>query len=183
MSDESTPDQRQAILDAAIAVLQDDGAAALTVRRVASGAGCSTTGVYTWFGGKGGLVDALYVEGFERFDAALDAADHDLVSQARAYRRWGLADSTYYLIMFGSAVPGHEPSEQAVARSLASFDRLVRMVNAELGPDHAGDRAYHLWATIHGYVMLELQGLAPPLLIDADAAYERAIELVLSSVR
>ena len=46
--------------------------AALTVRNVAAAAGCSTTGVYTYFGGKDGLVDAIFVDGFEKFDAALD---------------------------------------------------------------------------------------------------------------
>ena len=33
------------------------------MRAVAKGAGCSTTGVYTWFGGKQGLVEAIFVDG------------------------------------------------------------------------------------------------------------------------
>src|SRR4051812_15889204 len=70
-SSEARPDARAAILAAALRILQHEGAGALTVRSVASGAGCSTTGVYTWFGGKNGLVEAIFVDGFQRFGAAL----------------------------------------------------------------------------------------------------------------
>ena len=55
-------------------VLQRDGAAALTVRNITAEAGCSTTGIYTYFGGKHGLVEAIFVEGFESFDRPPDRA-------------------------------------------------------------------------------------------------------------
>jgi AcrR family transcriptional regulator len=67
-------DTRARILDAALRLLADEGHAALTVRRVATEAGCSTIGVYTWFGGKDGLIDALWTEGFASFAAALRRA-------------------------------------------------------------------------------------------------------------
>ena len=56
------------LVRAALTVLQRDGAAALTVRNITAEAGCSTTGIYTYFGGKQGLVEAIFVEGFESFD-------------------------------------------------------------------------------------------------------------------
>ena len=61
------------LVQAALTVLQRDGAAALTVRNITAEAGCSTTGIYTYFGGKNGLVEAIFVEGFESFDAAIRA--------------------------------------------------------------------------------------------------------------
>lgn len=176
----STPDQRAAILDAALRVLRDEGPAALTVRRIAAGAGCSTTGVYTWFGGKDGLVDALFVAGFEAFDAALDAAGGGLAAQGRAYRRWALSAPTSYLLMFGEAVPGHVQSDEAKARAEASFDRLVERVGDEVGGSDAREQAFHLWAVIHGYVMLELQSMAPPDLDDAETRFERGLRLAVS---
>ncbi|MEO1060894.1 MAG: TetR/AcrR family transcriptional regulator [Actinomycetota bacterium] len=167
----STLDQRDRILTSAVQVLQDEGAGALTVRRVAAGADCSTTGVYTYFGGKEGLVDALFVEGFTSFDAALDEVGHDLVELGRTYRRWALDHSTYYLVMFGRAVPDFEPSDQAMATAARSFERLVDAVaRAHPTADDATarQRAFHLWATVHGYVMLELQGMSPPGLEDIE---------------
>ena len=161
----STPDPRARILASALSVLQDEGAAALTVRRVAAGAGCSTTGVYTYFGGKDGLVDALFVEGFQSFDEALVAAGHDLVDLGAAYRRWALDHPTHYLVMFGRAVPDYVPSPDALHTAAPSFERRVDAVGRDR-PDVALDevrrRAFHLWATVHGYVMLDLQGMSPP---------------------
>ncbi|MFD0660124.1 TetR/AcrR family transcriptional regulator [Thermocatellispora tengchongensis] len=51
---------RTAILDAAIRLLADEGPAALTVRRISGDVGCSTKVIYTMFGGKDGLVEALW---------------------------------------------------------------------------------------------------------------------------
>ena len=58
---------RDRLVAAALEVLQREGAAALTVRNITQLAGCSTTGVYTYFGGKQGLVEAIYLDGFDAF--------------------------------------------------------------------------------------------------------------------
>lgn len=161
----STPDQRRAILDAALTVLSRDGEAAFTVRNIAKEAGCSTTGVYTWFGGKAGLVDAIFVEGFESFDAALRpayAAD-DPVAPGRAYRRWALENRTHFLVMFGRAVPDVGPGDAALARGYESFLLLVSHIQAmrpDLAERDAFDWAYHVNATVHGYVLTELTGMS-----------------------
>ena len=65
---------RRALLDAASRLLVEEGPQALSMRRVAAAAGCSTTVLYTLFGGKEGLADALYREGFARLTAAIQAA-------------------------------------------------------------------------------------------------------------
>jgi AcrR family transcriptional regulator len=172
--DSVTSDQRAAILTAAIGIVQNEGAAALTVRNVAAAAGCSTTGVYTYFGGKDGLVDAIFVDGFERFDAALEkAADHApdpmqcLLLTGQTYRAWALANPTQYQVMFTRAIPDFYASEPALARALQSFEALVGRVSRaiESGDLDAGDPhelAMHVWATVHGYVMLELMQMQPP---------------------
>jgi AcrR family transcriptional regulator len=169
----STPEQRRTILDAALTVLSRDGEARFTVRNVAHEAGCSTTGLYTWFGGKSGLVDAIFVEGFESFDRELApayAAD-DILAAGRAYRRWALANRTHYLVMFGRAVPDADPGPDALARGYRSFlalVALVRRIRPELGEDEAFSWAYHVNATAHGYVMTEISGMsaAPPEALD-----------------
>lgn len=181
----STPDQRDRILASAVAVLDEEGASALTVRRVAAGAGCSTTGVYTYFGGKDGLVDALFIEGFTSFDAAIVAAGHALRELGIAYRRWALDHPTYYLVMFGGAVPDYEPSDEAMVTAGRSFDRLVDAVaRAHPSTDAAPtrQRAYHLWATMHGYVMLELQGMTPPDLDVVEDLFALGVDQVVGSL-
>lgn len=162
----SSPDQRRQILDAALTVLAREGEGGFTVRRIAEEAGCSTTGLYTWFGGKAGLVDAIFVEGFEGFDAALAPAyaGGDTRRVGATYRRWALANRTHFLVMFGRAVPDVRPGDDALARGYESFLRLVahvRDAHPRLSEAEAFDWAYHLNAGIHGYVMTELTGMSP----------------------
>src|ERR671937_275766 len=135
MTNESTPSfeappggvNRTDLLAAALRVLRDEGPSALRVRRVAAEAGCSTMGVYTWFGGKEGLVEAMWVDGFRRLQSALlDASAggqplRRLAHLGVVYRDWALAHSTEYELMFGRAVPEFEPSLGAKAEAAPAF--------------------------------------------------------------
>ena len=64
---------RRTLLDAASRLLVAEGPQALTMRRVAAAVGCSTTVLYTAFGSKDGLADALFLEGFQRLRRRLEA--------------------------------------------------------------------------------------------------------------
>lgn len=173
----STVEMRQRLLDAALEVIRRDGAAALTVRSVTAEAGCSTTGVYTYFGGKHGLVEAIFVDGFEAFDRAtqplLEAGD--LVAACRAYRRWALDNKTQYLVMFGGVVPDYAPSDAARWRALESFFGLARAVERHDPSGDPGERAYRVFATQHGLVMLELAGMSAATEDEAAGLYDRAM--------
>lgn len=173
---------RERLIRAALTVLQRGGAAALTVRNITAEAGCSTTGVYTYFGGKSGLVEAIFVEGFEGFDEAVGPAliDGDLTAAGIAYRRWALDHPTQYMVMFGRAVPEFEPSPAALARAAASFAQLTGGVATALRTDHAEDHAYHLFATVHGYVMLEMSGMGPHDDAEAASRYQRALRALIA---
>jgi AcrR family transcriptional regulator len=72
--------------------------------------GCSTTVLYTMFGGKEGLADALSREGFERLRCRLDRVpDEDPLARLRAlahaYRANALAERAYYRVMFQRPSP------------------------------------------------------------------------------
>ena len=168
---------RERLVLAAVAVLRREGAAALTVRNITTEAGCSTTGIYTYFGGKSGLVEAIFVEGFEGFDDAVGPAlaEGDLTTAGHEYRRWALDHPTQYMVMFGRAVPDFEPSPAALERAAASFAGLTAGVARALRRDDAEDHAYHLFATVHGYVMLEMSGMGPHDTADANTRFERAL--------
>jgi AcrR family transcriptional regulator len=81
---------REGMLDAASHLLQTEGAAALTVRKVAEAVNCSTTLLYSIFGGKDGLSNALYLEGFERFKSEFLSYEATL-----AEKRKPVASSAY----------------------------------------------------------------------------------------
>jgi AcrR family transcriptional regulator len=181
-------EQGKALLDAASRLLASDGPSGLTVRRIASDAGCSTMGVYSRFGSKDGVVDHLYMEGFRRLIGAMDAvgdSDDPLADLRRcglAYRRNAIENATYYLVMFARAVPGFVPSDEAQTVSYASFEQLVERVSRcqAAGAYREGEpheMAEVIWGAIHGHVMLELVGMQATK-DDPAVRYERMLDVI-----
>ena len=175
---------RAALLDVASGLLVDEGPHALSMRRIADAAGCSTTVLYTLFGSKEGIAEGLFRRGFELFAQELasvppgdDAVDR-LTRLATQYRASALKNPAYYRIMFGRAIPGYRPSPDAIAFSLTTLDVLVEAVRAALeagtiAGDDAWSTAAALWVAAHGAVSLELDGYLPPEA--AEATYWRLL--------
>jgi AcrR family transcriptional regulator len=159
---------RRLVLDTASSLLEDEGPGALTMRRIAGEIGCSTTVLYTMFGGKSGIAEGLWLEGFDRLGAALDRAQganplERLAAMGRAYRANALANRSYYLVMFQRPIPGFEPSPEAYAASLKPLhcltDAVADCVHAGVfRPEDPAHIAGVLWAATHGAVSLELAG-------------------------
>ncbi len=176
---------RLKLLDRAGELIAADGPKALSLRKLAADAGTSTTAVYSLFGSKPDLVNALYTEGFRRFGARMagtplagDAVE-DLVTLGSAYRASALADPNLYGIMFTRSVPGFEPNEDAeeLAReTLKPLERTIRQAIADgvfvdVPPETV---AVACWAFVHGLVSLELTGNLPEE-FDVTSTYETAL--------
>lgn len=160
---------RATILDAATHLLVTEGPAALTVRRISARVGCSTKVIYTMFGGKDGLAEALLSEGFARFERALAAVPrHEdplvhLGALGHAYRAYALAEPDYYRVMFQEALAGFQPSRDARREAKASFHMLVEAVDdcleaGRLVGGEAKEIADVVWMAVHGAVSLEISG-------------------------
>jgi AcrR family transcriptional regulator len=159
---------RRLVLDAASRLLEAEGPEALTMRRIAGEVGCSTSVLYTMFGGKAGVAEGLWREGFERLRGAMErVADDDplgrLAALGRAYRENALANRAYYAIMFQRPIPGFHPSAEAYAESLRPLrilvDAAADCIRAGVFRDaDPGRVAGVLWAAAHGAVSLELAG-------------------------
>lgn len=163
---------RVRLLDEAGRLLSAEGPAALSLRRLATDVGTSTTAVYSLFGGKSALVRAVFLEAFRRFGARLDAvplADNPLehlLNLGIAYRDSALADPHLYAIMFGPVIPEFEPEPEDKAVALATMNPLIAAVRAVASAGLLVDAAPEtvaiaLWAHAHGMVSLELGGSMP----------------------
>lgn len=159
---------RRQILDKASALLETEGPGALTMRRLAGEVGASTSVLYTMFGGKSGIAEALWREGFAQLYRALERADgpgplNRLAAMGRTYRDNALANRSYYAVMFQRPIPGFEPSDDAYQEALRTLEILADCVSdciaarvfRPVDPDHV---ARVLWAAAHGAVSLELAG-------------------------
>jgi len=162
-----------ALMKAAAQLLANEGPEALTVRRIAATAGCSTMGLYSRFGGKDGVVERLWLDGFTRLREAVEASPvtddplHDLEQIGVTYRRWALENATTYGIMFNRAVPDFAPSEEAKEASIRTFAIVVDAVRRAQAQGHfpeaqPEDIGYVVWAVAHGSVSLEIAGMTGP---------------------
>ncbi|GAB2913937.1 TetR/AcrR family transcriptional regulator [Nonomuraea fastidiosa] len=160
---------RSRLLDVAVNLLQSDGPDSLTMRRIAAEAGCTTTVIYTMFGNREGLAEALYLEGFERFRRYLEAVPprrnpyEHLTALSPAYRQACLSEPGYYSLMFERAIPGFEPSERARTLARAALNILDRVIAdcisaGYLVPTQPRKIADALWSAAQGAISLERAG-------------------------
>ena len=179
----AVPGVRDGMLHAAVGLLDEHGPDALQTRKVAGATGTSTMAVYTHFGGMQGLIAEVAQEGYRQFDAALtvpESADPvaDMLLIVAAYRRYAIERPHMYRLMFGSTSAHgiHAPAGNVLAltvaeieRRIPSFAHVVRAVRRSMraGRITVGaaddDRAVvataaQSWASVHGFVMLELGG-------------------------
>jgi AcrR family transcriptional regulator len=166
------------LLDTAGSLLTSEGPDALSLRRLATAAGTSTSAVYALFGGKPGILRALFIEAFTRFAAHLDTVTPsddplaDLLALSHAYRVNALTNPHLYAVMFGSPVPGFDPAAEDYAHAEATFTPLLDTVRRAVATGLLREANPHLiatalWATVHGLVSLELgrampDGAGPP---------------------
>jgi AcrR family transcriptional regulator len=180
------------LIRAASEILRTDGPAGLTVRRIAASAGVSTMNVYSRFGGKEGVIDQLYMEGFRRLGATVvEATNNDnVLDSIRAaclvYREFALHNPTLYSVMFDRPVPDFEPSEEAAAVADATLDLLVgRLARARdegrINTSNPFHTAAIVWAMCHGVISLEMKNIGPPE-IDWGLIYGHAIEILLQGL-
>lgn len=179
---------RDGILLAAAEILATEGPAALTLRRLAQEVGASTKVVYTLFGGKDGLLDALYLSAFEGLAMAqrkcleVDEAGARLIAICQAYRRYALDHRALYGVMFGELARGYEAPIENRRQAWETFRTLRDTLRAcAPGRDIAelDLAARTLWSVIHGVVSLELQNLLGGAPETAEQAFDRAVSAVL----
>jgi AcrR family transcriptional regulator len=180
-----------ALLDAAAELLEQEGPEALSVRRIATAAGVAPMGVYNHFDSKFGIVEALFIRGFARLGQAMvesaEVADpmEALRQCGRHYRELALAYPMDYRIMFLRAVPGFEPSDTAVELAAQAFDGLAAAVRRAMaaGQIRPGDptlTAQMIWATVHGWVSLELSDMG--FVDDPEAGFAEHCSTVLQGL-
>lgn len=161
---------RSRIVEVSASLLHREGPDALSVRRVAEEAGTTTQAIYTLFGGKAGLIEALYLEGWERLYRALEAVEEsgDLLDYiARlgdAYRACAYANPHFYELMFGKPVPGFDPPPRTRREARSGFrllrDTVLRAIDTGCLAGDADEICHLLWVGAHGFVDLHLHGIA-----------------------
>lgn len=187
---------RADLIAAAIKLLAEEGPEALVLRRVASRAEVSTMAVYSRFGDKAGLLEAIYMAGVERLEHAMsEANDHPspltrAIDLAMAYRRFALANPALYSLMFERLV-GFDPTPELRTQALGATFSLVVAAMTDAAEENLLDTknalmaAYIVWTAAHGAVSLELIHAArsplPGWFMDSPEAGEAVFHQVLEA--
>jgi len=177
-SDHSLPNAQTRLIEATIRVLATSGPSEVKARSVASEAGLSTMGVYTYFGGVPELLQAVANEGFKRLTAVFervpvtDDPAIDLCTMVLACRDLAHINPHLYDLMFGLSIDGRYspsrgtptpassgPSAEFNATYSVLLEACIRLVDAKYVRNVAPHLiALQLWGAAHGFIMLELGG-------------------------
>ena len=150
------PSRRTELLDAAVAVVRRDGAAALTLDAVAAEAGVSKGGVLYHFGSKRALIDGLLTRWLDAFEAQL-TGDDLLGAYVRACDL-SKSGSDYNASEFGMlAAMIEEPAVLAIARERQSA-WMARILAGVADPTDA----WMVRLAADGLWYSDLLGIAPP---------------------
>jgi AcrR family transcriptional regulator len=200
----SEDESRECFIRAALRALRERGPSDLTVRHVAELAGASTMGIYTRFGGRKAMVEAVYRRGFENLRDALRAIpdnggspDETIVAVAVAYRSFALANASLYALMFERPMRNFDPTPETRHEVLnMTFGILIAHVERAqregVIAGHDPQRtAYLLWTMMHGVTSIELthaqRSPLPGWFIDSEEAGEavlvQGIRAVLAGLR
>ncbi len=184
------------LLEATRKLFGREGIKGISVRRIAEIAGCTTMVVYTQFGGKDGILGALFDEGFERLAQAQSKVPYDtdpkerVVRLCQAFRETAHRFPHHYALMLGGRSGAFTPSPESTAKALSTLQTLVDAVTAlraqkksrrskRAEQASATLAAHALFSFCHGWVMLEEAGLVG---VDPkrDTQYEIAISAIAS---
>jgi AcrR family transcriptional regulator len=147
---------RDAIVDAAWALVSEEGLAGLSLRDLAHRAGITTPTVYSYFESKHAIYDAMFGQGAAAFAAHMTApyeADDDrdpLARHARRFVEFCTDNVPRYQLLFQHTIPDFAPSPASYAPAVRALDN-TRAVLAGVG--FTEPRQLDMWtALLNGLV-------------------------------
>jgi AcrR family transcriptional regulator len=176
-----------ALLAAAERLLQERGAAALSLREVTSRAGTSTRAVYSLFGSKEALLGALGARAMELLHQGVDAIPvtddprQDLVEAALIFRRFALGHPALFEVAFHRADPAVRPRFRATAAdALAALTRRFEPLAAAglLGGRSVPEAVMAFHGLCEGLAVVELRGI--PFEFDGERLWRDAFWALLT---
>src|SRR5262245_3469279 len=160
-------DLRRALIEAALTLLNEEGAWSFTLREVARRAGVSHTAPYNHFADKAALLAEVAALGFqslkERMAAAARAhpraAREALNAIAGAYVRFGVEQPAHYRLMFGPELAEKERHPILQQAANATFAELTGALangqkSGEIRRASVEEQALAAWSLVHGLTTL-----------------------------
>ena len=181
-------DVRRLVLDAAIAIIELEGAESLSMREVARRAGVSHQAPYHYFSDRSGIFAAISEEGFAGLAQAFRDVHETEMPAAKAgfiaYLNFSRQHVGHFRVMFRNDICGvaTHALTQTAADSASEELRLMvtRITGSEIDPNKAFAFAAMLWSLSHGLATLVIDGPLPnkvPPGTDLESQIQAVIDL------
>ncbi|MEX0807213.1 MAG: TetR/AcrR family transcriptional regulator [Dongiaceae bacterium] len=179
---------REALIQAALDLIGEKGAAGFTFAEAARSAGVSPAAPYRHFRDRDALMADVARQGFERFHAFLKNAWNDgrpdtltaFNNLGKAFLAFARTEPAYYSAMFEAAIPPdtnaelRDAGDQAFAILRTASEALCELL-PKVGRPPASMVALHIWSLAHGIASLFGRGdaarrklpMAPEELLEA----------------
>jgi AcrR family transcriptional regulator len=165
---------KNALIEAGIQVLADEGLKGLSLRKVARIANVSHAAPYAHFTDKQALIAAISTEGFrllyERIQQTIEHFTGDplrqLVETSWAYVSFAISNPSHFKIIFSGIVEEEWKYPSLIELSQASFQQLNTIVESckaqgILQSESAEVSALAIWSQMHGLASLILERKLP----------------------
>jgi AcrR family transcriptional regulator len=176
---------RQALIDAALELIEQRGVPALTLREVARRVGVTHAAPHRHFADRAALVAAVAEQGFRGLRAHMEAvrasAPARAVSQRLralgvAYVQYALAHPAHLRVMFSPEVADKSRYPELAAAAQEVHETLVSQIvegqrEGAVAPGDPDELSFAAWSMVHGCAILLIDGQAskrsPAASIDA----------------
>ncbi|WP_417719160.1 TetR/AcrR family transcriptional regulator [Salipiger sp.] len=158
---------RQALVDAALGLIEEKGPTGFTLSEAAKQAGVTPAAVYRHFEGREDLIAEAARQGYEIFadvmqyayDSGQPSALSAFEATGRAYLAFARRHPGHYIAMFESGISvNHSPELAAIsARARGVLEKAAAELSSHIPPEKRPPAAMfsaHIWALSHGVVEL-----------------------------
>lgn len=157
-----TPDQ---ILDAAQTLLEDGGAAALSMRTLAQQLGVQASSLYRHHASREVLLRALGDRAITQLEQVIRTASQGhrprpaLEVFARSYLQYARDHPQLYALLL---TPAEGQTDLQATPGKALWNTFLTLIGQLSGEDDDTDHAVALWTFLHGFALLERSGMFGP---------------------
>jgi AcrR family transcriptional regulator len=163
---------RQALIDAAVELIDEQGVPALTLREVARRVGVTHAAPQRHFADRAALVAAVAEQGFRGLGthvAAVRASARTSAQRLRAlgvaYVEYALAHPAHLRVMFSPEVADKSRHPELSAAAQAVHAALVEQIadgqrQGSVAPGDADELSFAAWSMVHGCAVLLIDGQA-----------------------
>lgn len=162
---------RQALVEAALALIEEKGPTGFTLTEAAKRAGVTPAAVYRHFEGREDLIAEAALQGYEIFADLMEYAYQSgqpsalasFEATGRAYLAFARRYPGHYVAMFESGISINRTPElaAAAARSFGVLERAAAELSEHIPPEKRPPPqmfSAHIWALSHGVVELFARG-------------------------